>query len=83
MPEIISWVEARQAVFSLDSPPVVVGSRLQDSDQGVHVQADLEQHKYQNQYLETSWRFSSDKRFSEIPKIECSDLTTGSWETAK
>ena len=41
MPEIISWVEAGQAVISLNSPPVVVGSRLQYSDQGVYIQADL------------------------------------------
>ena len=25
-----------------------------------------------------SWRFCSDKRFSEIPKIECSEQTVGS-----
>ena len=26
----------------------------------------------------TSWRFCTDKRFSEIPKIECSEQTVGS-----
>ena len=41
MPEIISWIEARQAVISLNSPPVVVGSSLQHSDQGVHIQTYL------------------------------------------
>ena len=43
MSEIISWVEARQAVISLNSPPVVVWRRLQYGDQGVDIQTDLEQ----------------------------------------
>ena len=43
LPEIISWVEARQAVISLNSPPVVVWRRLQYGDQGVDIQTDLEQ----------------------------------------
>ena len=41
LPEIISRVEARQTMIRPDSPPVVVGSGLQYSDQGVDIQTDL------------------------------------------